>query len=1032
MELEFVLGKSGSGKTTYCTDKILSFPIEKKIIYIVPEQFTLESEKLLTSRRKSLINIDVVSFRRLWYHISGEIGKITKEFLDDEGKSMIIRKLIADKELVFFGKAADKPGFIDSVSKIISEFCRFGISPENLSQSLASADETSENAASLKKLRELGDIYKTYNDFISEKYISSDQLPDYVARNIKNTTLFDGAEVFIDGFNSFTSQEYNILREIMTYSDRITISLCLDRPPDGYKEDSADPFNETKKAYIKLLGIFSELFPTDRKILHTVTDNSKNKKPSFDFLEKRFFDFPIPIFGKTDDIEVFSAVNKRAEVSAVCDKIAKLIEKGFRYRDIAIVICDGSYMHLLRSELKSRNIPDFTDRKVSVLSHPCAGFMLSLTDILAHGFRSADVFAFLKTGLTSISAEKISELEKYVTASGINGYRWELSFRDPYFEEIRKKITEITSPARDFIKPEKKYILSEINKRLFDAVEVSGFYTKYRELIENTEDAVLASRFRQAWEQIVTTFDKAEEFLGDSEVTLEDYRSIITSALSGKTIATIPLYQDNIIIGDIERSRYPAIRAMFVLGAKRGSLPTKFPDTNIIDDKERQLLRQRGIEIAAGTDEQLSLEYLKIYQILTKPSEKLFLSYPLGTSSGEKSECSEIAERLMTMFGTQPETIEEPAEIPENTTPFEPPDKIPEDMIGEIIGETLNLSSSKLDTYAKCPFSYLMTYILGLKRDKLFEIDPLDKGNILHGVMERFFKDAENAENMTEEEINRKISEIMPDVLYENLCAIMDEDKKIPENFRKLRYFCRRIESTADASVLANIKQLGRGSFVPTEFEVDFGGSSPNALPPVNIANNIILRGKIDRVDLYEDKDNVYIKITDYKSSTQTLDMAEIYNGLKLQLLLYLSAYTEELEGRRGGSKKIHPGGLMYFAFKNPKRNLNSPEDADSANAKFSDFSPTGFFSEEAKELFDSDDKPAFSYMNNMESLSEEDFKKLMSKAKEISAKTGSKIKKGLFPVKPYLYSGRSGCDYCPYSGICKIDIDRSRRNKIT
>ncbi|MCC8098152.1 MAG: PD-(D/E)XK nuclease family protein [Eubacterium sp.] len=439
-------------------------------------------------------------------------------------------------------------------------------------------------------------------------------------------------------------------------------------------------------------------------------------------------------------------------------------------------------------------------------------------------------------------------------------------------------------------------------------------------------------------------------------------------------------------------------------------------------------MKANGMEIAADTKEQLSLEYLKIYQIVTKPSMRLYISWAVGTNTGDKLEKSEIADKLVKMFKIKPEIYSEEVVSPQNKEIFVPSDNISYEIITALTGETLTLSSSKLDKYVKCPFSYYLRYVLGLEEERVFEINAVDRGNILHGIMEKFFKETEDIYDMTAEEINRRINEIMPEVLAENLANIT-EDGKIPESLPLLKYSVNRIEKTADTSVLAGLSQLKKGKFVPTEFEVSFGSRKEDSLPPVKISRDVNLVGKIDRVDVYEEGDNVYVKITDYKSSVQTLDMTEIYNGLKLQLLLYLSAYTEEKQKVAGENKTYHPAGLMYFSFSDPilKESEISGKGKTVENVKLGKFKPVGIFSDEAGEALGIEGSKS----KNTDIIPEDDFKEIMNRARKISAETGEKIKKGVFPVKPYIYSGRRGCDYCPYSGICEINTDESRANVI-
>ncbi len=1025
MTLTFILGKSNSGKTTACIQKMLALPRSQKIIYIVPEQFTLESEKLLTAQRSSLLNIDVVSFSRLRFHIESQTGKIRREFLDEEAKEMILRRLINGEELEIFTKSADKAGFLDCLERIISEFYHFGITPLMLKTQLEAMDK---NNPFTKKLTDIYKIYNAYNTFIGEKYISSDMILDYVADKIRDTDIFENTAVFIDGFNSFTPQEYRVIKEIMAYSKSLAITLCLAAPPEKSATDKlTDPFYETKTAYIKLVKIATELFPTGCKINHIYPKNTANPNRALSFLEENFFKFPVPKFeGEQNSIKLITAVNKNAETAAIAEEIRKEAEKGTRYRQMAVILCDPAYAPLLKAELKKRNIPDFADLSTPIINHPLTLFITSLLKTLCYGFNNRDIFTFLKTDLTGISSKQISRLENYSKQYGIEGYRWLFPFKDEYFEKIRINLMEMLSPLNDNFNRKDKYLLSSISKALFETIEKSGFYGKYKKLMESSENSVLTSRHKQIWEQVVSTFNKAEEFLGDSQVTLEEYTKIITAGFCKKKVATIPLYQDNLIIGDIERSRLPHIKKMFVLGAARGSLPQKIEDYGIINDEERLIMKQHGMEIAADTEEKTSLAYLKIYQILTKPAESLVLSCPLGTNSGAAADPSEIWDKIKTMFNITPIFAEEKIYAPQNTTPFVPEEHISQRLMELINGTSLTLSSTRLQTYAECPFSYCLKYILRLRENPEFGISHIDKGNIIHSVMESFFKQAPDLESLTKEEINKRVAELMPDILAKNLSAILSDGNTFPENCSKIKYFCKRIEKTANASIYAGVKQLNLGSFVPAEFEVSFGSGQNDKFHAIELNENTALEGKIDRVDLYEENDNLYVKITDYKSSEQTLDIEEIYSGVKLQLLLYLSAYTEQKQ-KQVKAKTIRPGALMYFTANNPNLNEKDIAKTTAEKMRLSNYAPTGIAANTpaVTQALDTALSEDFAYIKtkSFRFISEEELGSLMETAKATANSLAEGIRQGSFPVKPYSYKTKSSCAYCPYKGICKISI---------
>lgn len=1024
MKLNFITGKNRSDGTEYCIDKMLSYPLKKRIFYIVPEQFTLESEKALIKKRSSLLNIDVTSFNRLRFHLSAQAGKIEREFLDDEAKSMILRRITEGLELEIFKASSGKQGFLDSIEAVISEFYRFKITPSRLKENLAKLLSNAENTPFLKKMNEIALIYQAYDNFISEKYISSDTLLDIVAEQIKHTDIFDDAAVFIDGFNSFTSQEYAVIKEIFPFASSVTVSLCFDGKAEGVLSDPlSDPFFETKNTAVKLRKIFTEVFPEGGKITTVGTTAKCPKPPALKHLESSFFSYPPKIFGKAPNIRLISAINKKAEVSAVCDEILALTNNNLRYRHIAIILCDPSYTPLLKAALKARDLPDFTDSPAPIISHPCIRFILSLVKTAA-AFRTKDILTLLKTGLTKISSEEACELENFAAEYGIDNYKWQMEFKNPYFENIREALTDIISPLINAVSQKSPPTVSKLNKALFASIEKSGFFTKYKDLMENEKDKIILSRHKQVWESAVSTFDKTEEFLGDVSVDLETYAKILESGFAKKTTATIPLYQDSITIGDINRSRLPDIKALFIIGANKGSLPKAFSDDGLLSDSERADLKEADMEIAADTKEQLSLEYLKIYQILTKPTERIYLTLSLGTNNGDSLEPSEIVEKLSTIYQTPVEVYPDAPTAPENTSVFEPVEQIPEELTDELLGTPLTLSASKLENYSKCPFSFFLKYALRLKENKDFDIDALDRGNLIHSLMEGFFKADPDPKNVTEQEISQKTAELLPPLIKETIPKLLDENGAISDSI--IKYRLRLIQNIANTSLKAAVSQLKSGDFTPSDFEAAFGKDS--ALSPIDLGGGISLVGKIDRVDLCEKNGVSYIKITDYKGSAHSISETELKNGLTLQLPLYLLAYTEEKQKQH--SADYRPAALIYFTYSDPvitDEKITSPEEAEKKRAE--KFALSGIVSDAALPYLNNSDAD---FTKNLDVKTEEEFNAILKTAKEISFQKGKAIKSGSFPVRPYKFKDRDGCGFCPYSGICKIDLDKSKFKDIS
>lgn len=234
MSLRMLIGKSGSGKTAKCLTEIknclLENPEGTPIIYVVPEQMTFLSEYRLSTDPElgGMIRAQVYSFPRLAWRILQETGGINRYHLNSVGISMLIRKIIDDQKenLKIFQRAADKNGFVQQVEQMMIEFKRYCVQPEELTQTHIQAGASK---ALQDKLNDLEIIYKNFEEAILQKYIDSEDYFRLLAEKIASSNYLKEAEIYIDGFYSFTPQEYRVIGELMKHCRRVTVALTTDK-----------------------------------------------------------------------------------------------------------------------------------------------------------------------------------------------------------------------------------------------------------------------------------------------------------------------------------------------------------------------------------------------------------------------------------------------------------------------------------------------------------------------------------------------------------------------------------------------------------------------------------------------------------------------------------------------------------------------------------------------------------------------------------------------------------------------------------
>jgi len=678
MGLRAVYGRAGSGKT-HCFLNEIKEQIRKgtdnPIILIVPEQFSFQAEKSLISAvgTGGIIKAEVLSFQRMAYRIFNEEGGITYPHIHPAGKSMVIYRILdklRDKLRVFSG-ACEQDGFVSTVSSLITEFKRYSVTPEHLQQA---GNGLPEGDSLRDKLSELSLIYGEFESIISERYRDSDDDLTLAARKLSGSRLYDGAEIWIDGFNSFTPQEYRMIGELLKKARNISISLCCDSLKYETTEET-DVFSPVKHTWKKLAAIAKAngidvrepVFAGD--VLYRFRES-----PELCHLERNLYSFPFEVYDKkTVDMSLFSAMNIYTEIeSAACEIVRLCRDEGLRFRDIAVVTRNlPAYEKLIEIIFSEYEIPYHIDRKADISNHPLVRLILSMMDIFTENWSYESVFRYLKTGLTNISQSDIDKLENYVLACGIRGSKWldekpwDMSMdlipsdRDPgedskFLDEINRIRVQITEPLAKFRNRTKgKHTAREFCESLFDflcALGVPGTMEEWIDKFRQRGELATASEYSQVWNTVMELLDQAVEVMGDETLGIERFSKVLRIGLGEYSIGTIPAALDRVFVGSAERSRSHEVRAMLLLGVNDGIFPSTAMKEGILSDQDRSVLNGLGIELAGDTRTQAFDEQLLVYRTLTLPSHYLRISWPIADQEGRSMRPSVIVPRIKKIF----------------------------------------------------------------------------------------------------------------------------------------------------------------------------------------------------------------------------------------------------------------------------------------------------------------------------------------------------------------------------------------------
>ncbi len=680
MSLRFIYGRSGSGKTRYCLNEIksrIAGGAAHTLVLLVPEQFTLQAERVLISVLEAggIIKAEVLSFRRLAFRVFNEAGGITYPHIHSAGKSMIIYNILDKMRDSFkvFSKSADHQGFVSALSSLFTEFKRHNIAPE----ALGNASKAFEEGSPLKdKLMELFFVYAAFERTIAERYRDSDDDLTLASKKLDSTALYDGAEIWIDGFTGFTPQEYLVMAKLLQKARRINISLCTDSLAEEGVCAGADVFSAVKKVCGKVLKIAEEF---DIKVENNVFLGEEplfrfKASPELRHLERNLYAYPHKVYReKTRDISLFSSVNIFAEIEAAAGDIVRLCrDGGMRYRDIAVVVRNlAAYGRLIEVIFGEYGIPCFIDRKIEIINHPLARLILSILDIFNENWSYEAVFRYLKTGLTGIDRSSIDSLENYVIACGIRGSRWtdgqdwnmipglipnRRDLDDHYgaLREINKIKYDICGPLLEFRKKTRgRKKVSEICGGLYDLLLATGVPGRIEMCIDQFRKGGkpgLAREYSQAWNIVMEVFDQAVEVMGEETFGIEKFSNIIRIGLKEYKMGLIPASLDQVLVGSVERSRSHDVKALYIFGVNDGVFPSAAVEEGLLSDMERSALNRVGVELASDTRTKAFDEQYLVYRALTTAGSYLRLSWPIADHEGRAMRPSMIVSRLRRLF----------------------------------------------------------------------------------------------------------------------------------------------------------------------------------------------------------------------------------------------------------------------------------------------------------------------------------------------------------------------------------------------
>ena len=978
MPLQFIIGNSGSGKSYTVFQSVIQEAREhpEQLFYvIVPEQFTMQTQKTLVEMHPDggILNIDVLSFERLAFRVFEEVGGDTRKILEETGKNMVLQKLVQkhQKDLVYLKNQMKKPGYLDEVKSLISEFMQYEVGEQELERM---KEDASDRTLLQMKLQDVTVLYQAFRDYLREHYMTQEEVLEVLAKEIVFSEKLRGSVLVLDGFTGFTPVQMKVVKELLTVCSKVLVTVTMDvQEPFMGKEKSHQLFYMSHKMIRGLCELTKE---TEEPVWIKAGEKSRfAHSPALSFMEKNLFRYHRQVYKQEQkEISIFSAGTPLKEMEETARRILRLVRKeGYRFGEIAVITGNlEEYGNLSRQAFDNSGIPCFIDEKHSILMNPFVEYVRAALEMAAQGFSYESVFRYLRCGMSDITRQEADRLENYVVALGIRGFKkWKEKWIRIYRGMKEESILELNEIRERFVRETealacgfsgKKKTVKEYCKFLYDFIVRSRIQEKLYEQEEvffRKGDRAMEKEYAQIYGIVIELLDKMTEILGEETVSPEEFRQILETGMSQAKVALIPPGLDQVLVGDMERTRLKDVRALFFVGVNEGNIPKNTESGGILTELDREFFADQGVELAPGPKELMNIQRFYLYLNLTKPSEHLCLSFANSNMKGEAVSPAYLIHTVRRLYPElHPERAEEPESLIElletpstgmdylleilgsDTDKYEEPlfqelyswylrspeyqeltkkltdaafmrkpaDRISASIAKALYGDVSPNSATRLERFAACAFAHFLRYGLEVTERAEYEFRAMDMGNVIHQALEKFAAELQRKglrwSELDEEERDSIVEECLNQVAA-------DYGNTILKSSARNQYMIERTSRILKRTVWALQEQLRQGEFLPEGFEVSIGG------------------GRIDRLDVLKEDKKVYVKIIDYKSGNTSFDLVGLYHGLQLQLVVYMDAALDA-EQRKHPDCDIQPAGIFYYNVKDPMIQENIQADMDS------------------------------------------------------------------------------------------------------
>lgn len=1063
--LTLLLGTDWTANRDFVLKQISEDVSHKKAgrILIVPELISHDTERKLctyagdTSSRFA----EVLTFTRLAKRVSDAYGFGVKECLDDGGRlvAMASASRQLHSKLKSYASVETQPEFLSGLVDAVDEFKRCCICPEDL---LRASKKTDGSFA--QKLEELALIYEAYNSLCARgKRDPRDQMT-WLLEQMEDTTFASEHVFYIEGFPDFTKQHMEIIKHIIRYSPQVVISF------------TCDELNSEHPAFEKAGNTAGEIY---RLACASGIETSIRNIPININMTREYI--PLLFCGKNnlklesnDHIRLFQTDSLYQECHAAAEQILDLIRKGNRFRDISVVCTDlNLYSNTLNMVFSRYNIPIYLSGTEPILDKTVITTVLSAIDAVVGGFEQSDVLRYLRSPMSPLDVSSCDRLENYVILWNISGKRWsgewnyhpnglgcEWTLEDK--ERINCLITDRDNALNPLFLFSKIFLQADTLEQqvnaiyhFLDMVQLDRRLSALADEMDTKGDLRNGQILGQLWEILLSALEQLSDMLGDTKWDSQTFTKLLRLLLSQYDVGTIPASLDAVTVGSVSSMRCQQPKHLIILGASEGLFPSYTGSFGVLTDQEREALRELGIPLTGGALEGLQIEFSEIHDVLCGAEFSICVScsdgqpsflyrrlremvrddvhyQPIGIASSNSTEAAGLLSRFNEeLYANKMGILDIYKDLSDRKQ--RNLGKVDPNTVQKLYGNQLNLSASQVDKLADCRLAYFLKYGLRLRERKTASVDPAEFGTYVHAVLE------ETGKEIMQKGGFHNVS------LEETLCIANHHSQKyINERFsqiesQRMEYLFRRNTQELEMVIEELWGELRESEFEPAAFELAFG--SEGALDAIHITGQTMtahLKGFVDRVDVWNQGEQSYYRVVDYKSGKKDFDYCDIYNGLGLQMLLYLFALEEDNCSLLGDSPKA--AGVQYFPARVPIVSVEGhPDDEEAVLSRVKLWKRKGLLlaDEAVLNAMEPSEKPKrLSYTRKKDGsiagdlADRQQMKLLRSYIFALLGKMVDDIASGCVEPNPYTRGNRhNACAFCPYDAVCHSATVQGRRD---